>query len=210
MNLPPNEFSTYDNIRRIHRQSLPQRSMNLAVMSLHLESVAASFVVEALTFFTNLETDWRWDNLRLLSLTSRFLRPGGDIDKTHQLLLHAARAAERMPNLQTMELWNGEERLAGLFQYHTEEGAATLLWRGTWNLDFPAEVVRAWEMLFPENVPLCLRIKPPELLEAGTIGSHGDAIVALDLKIPVARPVSVQQIQWEWARLRKGSGRSLT
>ncbi|KAK8058046.1 Oxoglutarate iron-dependent oxygenase [Apiospora phragmitis] len=90
-------------------------------------------------FLRDLEPAWSWPSLRSLVLTSRLLsakpkRQAG-IDA---LLESAAAAAMRMPKLETMEIWNGGEGLAGTFQYRSSPSSIT--WRGTWARPFPPSV----------------------------------------------------------------------
>jgi hypothetical protein len=115
------------------------------------------------------------------------------------MLRAAAAAAMKMPNLETMEIWNGEKGLAMLFRYQRAERGqpAVITWRGTWELTLRPLVIQAWD-----SVALRHRgqghVIVKELLDAGaSVKSHGDAIRHLKLSRPVIRPVSLRQIQME-------------
>lgn len=105
----------------------------------------------------------------------------------------------KMPNLETMEIWNGREGLATLFRYQRAGGGrpATITWRGTWKFALRPPVVQAWE-----EVALKHRghgsVIVKELLDADAdVKSYADAIRHLKLLNPVIRPISLRQIRME-------------
>jgi hypothetical protein len=114
------------------------------------------------------------------------------------MLRAAAEAAMKMPNLETMEIWNGYKGLAMLFRYQRAKRGrpALITWRGTWELTLRPPVIQAWD-----SVALRHRgqghVIVKKLLDAGCVKSHGDAIRHLKLSRPVIRPVSLRQIQME-------------
>lgn len=117
------------------------------------------------------------------------------------MLQSAAVAAMEMPNLETMELWNGEKGLAMLFRYQrAEQGQgqlAVITCRGTWELTLRPVVLQAWDAVALRHRGQG-HIVVKELLDAGVrVMSHGDAIGHLKLSRPVIRPVSLRQIQME-------------
>ncbi|KAK0709070.1 hypothetical protein B0T26DRAFT_804870 [Lasiosphaeria miniovina] len=97
-----------------------QVSSALAMASLELEYLSASFMVDAADFFDACRPSWKWPNLTSLALTSQLLTPdrhwAAMIDK---MLQAAAAAGIEMPRLETMEIWNGGEGLAALFRYQS-------------------------------------------------------------------------------------------
>ncbi|KAL6898338.1 hypothetical protein GGI43DRAFT_428518 [Trichoderma evansii] len=158
----------------------------VANTSLKLECLSASFIVDASYFFQTREHSWRWPNLTLLILTYNCL------------FLEAAAAAMKMPNLKTMEIWNGREGLAALFRYQLkrDEQSAMITWRGTWDFTLQPAVIQAWEAVahkYHGNGSIIIK----ELLDVNAIKCHGDAIYHLKLSELVIRPVSLRQIRIE-------------
>lgn len=176
----------------------PIVSRMVALASLKLEHLSASFIVDASHFF-ELEPSWEWPNLTSLVLTSRLLTPENSIE-IGAMLQAAAAAAMKMPRLETMEIWNGRKGLAALFKYqafrnrHLQE--ARLIWRGTWILRMEPPILRAWEAVVHQYNGWRLDWVQ-ERLEEADIKSHGDAIHYLMLSSQVIRPISLQQIRTE-------------
>ena len=114
------------------------------------------------------------------------------------MLLAAAASAKQMPNLKTMEIWNGENGVAMLFRYQAERGRPALITcRGTWELTLRRPVLQAWDSVAPVHHGKG-HVVITELLDAGVyIGSHGDAIHHLKPSRPAVRPVSLRQIRTE-------------
>lgn len=65
----------------------------------------------------------------------------------------AAAAATKMPNLETMEIWNGQVGLAMLFRYQLVGGGRppVITWRGTWGFNLRSAVIQAWEAVALEH-----------------------------------------------------------
>lgn len=181
------------------RNPHPAVGRMVALASLQLEHLAASFLVDATHFFA-IEPSWEWPNLTSLVLTSKVLRLGEDPIQIGAMLGAAAAAAMRMPRLETMEIWNGRKGLAAVFRYQTLRNArqATVTWRATWELTLEPWLIRAWEAVvhhrYGESWSLGV---VQERLDAAAIKSHGDAVPCLRLSGQVIRPVSLQQIQME-------------
>ncbi|KAL2867734.1 uncharacterized protein BJX67DRAFT_380677 [Aspergillus lucknowensis] len=174
-------------------------SRAVAKASLELEHVSASFIVDASDFFHTREPSWKWPRLTSLALTSRLLAPDESPIEIDNMLRAAAAAAMKMPNLETMEIWNGQEGLAMLFRYQVTGGGgpAMITWRGTWEFALRPPVVLAWEAVALEHRGHGSVIVK-ELLEVGAVvKSHGDAIHHLKLLNPVIRPISLRQIRME-------------
>ncbi|KAM3071251.1 hypothetical protein ACMFMG_008842 [Clarireedia jacksonii] len=113
------------------------------------------------------------------------------------MLRAAAVAATEIPNLETMEIWNGEKGLAMLFRYQRAERGqpVVITCRGTWGLTLRPLVIQAWDSVAQRHRGEG-HIIVKELLDTGAcVKSHGDAIRYLKLSRPVIRPVSLRQIQ---------------
>lgn len=178
-------------------------SQSLCRVSFGLESLSAAFLVDASEFF-NLDSSMPahdWPNLTELILTSQLLAPtaeeGEEEDNEEGIMsmLHAAGlAAMRMPKLQTMKIWNGDEKLAALFSYQfAERPHATITCTGTFNLTLKPAVIKTWEKVVARRGGLGLRVSY-EMFFADDITTHADAIVRLGLWETVVRPVSLQQM----------------
>lgn len=168
-----------------------------ALASLKLEHLAASFIVDASHFF-EIEHSWEWPNLKSLVLTSKSLVPDKNPIKIGVVLQAAAAAAMKMPQLKTMEIWNGRKGLAALFKYQTfrDKQQAMITWRGTWKLAIESSIIRAWEAVMHQYDGWRL-VLVQERLDEAAIKSHGDAIHYLMLSSQVIRPISLQQIRME-------------
>lgn len=181
----------------IHRKPSPAVRRKIALASLKLEHLAASFIVDASHFF-EIEPSWEWSNLSSIVLTSNLLTPDQDPIKIEVMLQAAAAAAIKMPRLETMEIWNGRQGLAALFKYQVfhDREEATITWRGTWQLSMEESSTQAWEAVIDQYGGFRLNWVQEHLDEA-VIKSHGDAIHHLMLSSSVIRPISLQQIQME-------------
>ncbi|KAI3337028.1 hypothetical protein HD806DRAFT_542763 [Xylariaceae sp. AK1471] len=165
---------------------IPDLSVSEAIAkaSLKLEHLSASFIADASHFFdVACKPSFKWPNLTSLVLTSQSLTPDEDLVTIYALLQAAATAASNMPQIRTMEIWNGRRGLAGLFRYRLTERhrPAVVTWRGTWGLTLPPQLRQVWEA---------------ELLNV-QVKCHGDAVFYLQLAKPVLRPTSLQQIRAE-------------
>ncbi|KAF5589861.1 hypothetical protein FPANT_6194 [Fusarium pseudoanthophilum] len=169
----------------------------MALTSLPLEHLAASFIIDASHFFA-IDSTSEWPNLTSLVLTSQLLKPEEDPTKMDALLEAAAVAALRMPRLETLEIWNGRKGLAALFQYRRIRGSrhGRILWRGTWKYHITTSVLQAWEAVGHLHTGWRLDVVQEQVDEAA-IQSHGDALQHLMLSGQAIRSVSLQQIQRE-------------
>lgn len=181
------------------RNPHPAVGRMVALASLQLEHLAASFLVDARHFFA-IEPSLDWPNLTSLMLTSNVLRPDEDPVQIGGMLHAAAAAVMRMPRLETMGIWNGRKGLAAGFRYQTLRNArqAIITWRATWEFTMESLLIRAWEAVVHlwHDDRWSLGVVQ-ERLDAAAIKSHGDAIPCLRLSGQVIRPVSLQQIQME-------------
>lgn len=181
----------------IIRNPAPAISRRVALASLKLEHLAASFIVDASHFF-KIELSWEWPRLSSLVLTSNLLTPDENPIEIGAMLQAAAAAALKMPQLETMEIWNGRKGLAALFKYQAFRNTqqATIIWRGTWTLAMDPSTIEAWEAVVHQYNGWELNLVQERLDEAA-IKSHGDAIHYLMLSSQVIRPISLQQIRIE-------------
>lgn len=177
------------------RNPAPAISRMIALASLKLEHLAASFIVDASHFF-EMEPSWEWPNLTSLVITSKLLTPDENSIEIGAMLQAAAAAAIKMPRLVTMEIWNGRKGLAALFKYQAlrDIQQAIITWRGTWKLTMEPAVIQAWEAVVHQYDGWRLNLVQERLDEAA-IKSHGDAIHYLMLSSQVIRPISLQQIR---------------
>lgn len=104
----------------------------------------------------------------------------------------------KMPNLEIMEIWNGQAGLAMLFRYQFagEGQRAVITLKGTWEFDLRSPVIQAWEAVALNHCSDGF-VVVRELLDAAIIRCHGDTIQHLKLVMSVIRPVSLRQIQLE-------------
>ncbi|KAK4936478.1 hypothetical protein LTR10_022641 [Elasticomyces elasticus] len=179
------------------RNPAPAVSRTVALASLKLEHLAASFIVDASHFF-EIDPSWEWSNLTSIVLTSKLFTPEKDPVEIGVMLQAAAAAAKKMPQLETMEIWNGGQGLAALFKYQVfpDRQEATITWRGTWNFTMESSLIQAWEAVIHQYDGCRLNLVQERLNEAA-VKSHGDAIHYLMLSSQVIRPISLQQIQME-------------
>ncbi|KAL7958124.1 hypothetical protein V8C34DRAFT_305178 [Trichoderma compactum] len=180
------------------RISTSKVSRAVAKASLKLEHLSASFMVDASHFFQAREPSWTWPNMTWFAMTSRLLGPDASPVEIDDMLIAASAAAIKMPNLQVMEIWNGQEGLAMLFRYQKAKGGqpAVVTRKGTREIALGSAVMRAWEDVAREHrCNGCVVIT--ELIDVGLVQSHGDAIHHLQLSNPVIRPISLRQIRME-------------
>ncbi|KAK1994005.1 hypothetical protein LX36DRAFT_693386 [Colletotrichum falcatum] len=161
----------------------PAVSQMVALASLKLEHLAASFIADA-SYFLEIDPTWEWPNLTSLVLTSKLLTPDENPTETGAMLRAAAAAAMKMPRLEIMEIWNGRKGLAALFRYQAFHNVqqAEIVWKGTWRFIMETSIIQAWEA---------------EQLDGAAIESHGDALHYLKLSSQAIRPISLQQIRME-------------
>jgi len=105
-----------------------------------LETLSAAFLVDAKDFFTGFHPKKpvpppdapdalpSWKALRKLALTTCFFDSSGTCSKMRNLLIAAGRAVAYMPQLEAMEIWNGGDKDAVVFQYAKQDGRHRLTW----------------------------------------------------------------------------------
>ncbi|EHK45603.1 hypothetical protein TRIATDRAFT_317758 [Trichoderma atroviride IMI 206040] len=173
----------------------------LSDVSTNYESLSASFAVDADSFFALDEGQppKRWPNLKYLFLTSQLLAPDQDETRLTNMLRAAARAAIYMPNLETMQIWNGRKNLAALFKYEaaTEGQPCTITWKGTWEFVLQASLIQAWQAVVSGLSEHEVMRVIYESIDGDQVRCHGDGMILLELPEMVIRRVSLRQIQRE-------------
>ncbi|KAL7799215.1 hypothetical protein V8C37DRAFT_367017 [Trichoderma ceciliae] len=104
-------------------------------------------MVDACDFFNTHDPSQKWPNSTSLVLTSQLLAPDESHTGIMDMLQRAGLAAARLPKLKTMEIWNGREKLAALFEYELlgEGQPASITWRATWDFILQPQVITTWE-----------------------------------------------------------------
>ena len=126
--------------------------IDLGKTSKHFEELYINDMVDAKDFFQPFwegapnyqRTRREWKNLKRLSLYSSLLRPQ---NYDQQIIVAAARAARKMPQLQFMELWSCDRRWACIFTYTTSENLHDphkIELRSSWAGQLSEEAVKAW------------------------------------------------------------------
>jgi hypothetical protein len=141
-----------------------------------------------------------WKNLKYLSLTSQHLSP----EHSGMILSMAARAAERMPQLKIMELWNcwSRRREACIFRYRREGTEASIELVTTWLGDIPPGAEAAWARVATLQRPLTFRCEVRDWNPGFMDGDYA-VLEQLELKEHMLHPVSLRQIAREDQRRRE-------
>lgn len=180
------------------RTPAPAVSDMIARASINLEQLSASYILDASQFF-DLERSLCWNKLTSLVLTSNLLLPEESPTEIGSMLQAAAAAvaAHRMPQLLSMDVWNGRKGVAAAFQYRAfaESRTTTITWKSTWEVDIQQPVIDSWGAVALEHGRRLMFVK--ERLDKAAIKSHGDAIDRLRLADQVIQNVSLRQIRME-------------
>ena len=155
-------------------------------------------MTDASEFLESCQPKWQWHRLRFLALTSRILCDKTTSLQINNLMEAAAGYALRMPELETMILWNGARGTACAFTWCRQ--GASLSCRATWEVELERSAVEAWKTVAYKKTSRELTVSREVL--AHEIGSHGDAIHHLGLESLVVDNVSLCQIRKESERLR--------
>lgn len=137
-------------IAKYFESSDPAVSQEVAIASQQLDYLSASFIVDAHHFFTQAlpSSCSEWPNLTSITPTSQLLEPRETTAEIEVMLQAAASVALKMPQLYTMEIWNGRKGLIK-FQASQRLQPAAITWRSTWTLILSEllPVIRHWEAL---------------------------------------------------------------
>ena len=166
-----------------------------ASKSRDLEYLSISFMIDAQQFLNSCQPSYTWHHLKSLTLTSSILTQRVHQKEISKLLCNATLAAENMPLLETMVLWNSNHGEACAAIYHRNKASrqATITWRGTWDLELSHDVIESWQRVASDSYQL--RVENERV--QGVINSHGDAVYHLRLPNGVIDPVSLWQIRKE-------------
>jgi hypothetical protein len=186
-----------------HRARMIDQDLSGALVnaSLGLETLSGAFMFEARKFFSSADDQiyrsLEWPHLRSIRLTSSLLKSSANKDDIMRMLVYASSAALRMPQLTTMEIWNGDRELAASFQYEFSQAdlSARVTWTGTFDLPFSGSFVATWETLASERGSQKSVEWVSKIVNGTIMKCHGDALVQLGLSGTVVRPISVKQIR---------------
>lgn len=183
-------------------------SCELARSSHNLEELYVANNIDAFHFFYAFHAHaplsqrrWMvWKNLKYLSLTSQYLSH----EHSGMILSMAARAAERMPQLKIMELWNCWSRrgVACIFRYKRGETEASIEFVNTWLGGLPAGAQVAWARVATLQRPLTFHCKVRHWNPGFLDGDYG-VLEQLELKEHMLHPISLRQIAREDQRRRE-------
>ncbi|KAH7318212.1 hypothetical protein B0I35DRAFT_478740 [Stachybotrys elegans] len=193
-------FEDFQPTYHTHLDSPAQKQLGqkLARSSRHLEELHAALNVDARDFFHNfypgsnadIADGLRWGNLRLLSLTSRYLAP----ESYQSLIKAAAAAAQNMLKLQTMELWNGHRRGSCIFRYKVVGGQPEIQLLSTWDAEFDHTMTRCWEAVAQLNCPGRQLISSVGRLDPRYVVGHSTILRFLELIDRMLNATSLNQI----------------
>ncbi|KAK3361645.1 hypothetical protein B0T24DRAFT_724801 [Lasiosphaeria ovina] len=168
----------------------------------------------------------QWPRLRTLALTSadlcpppRDATPAAKAEaeaRMDKLLVAAARAAaQAMPALDTLELWNGGKGHACVFRYSRCGGGEyqrlpVVTLQNTWGGELRQDVVDAWEAVADVERGIVVEVAQ---LDSARFKTHGSVLGLLDLRRLVVHPMSQCQLEWEakngvWGRGKNKRRRS--
>lgn len=89
-----------------------------------------------------------WPNLHWLTLTSGVISKYSEADTVNDLLHAAGLAAQHMPKLQALELYNASKwHGAGVFRYLVINNTAVVSWTSTFEFKMGREVKTAWRQV---------------------------------------------------------------
>lgn len=145
--------------------------------------------------------------LQSIALTSQhWLEPTEE--NTEKLLLLAAKAAETMPSLQIMEIWNCRNGHAAIFRYEatgtSESSASRLTWRCSWDIpEKPivwSKVIAAWRHVASTIAGRELRFTQDPLPRVPyQYRTYGGIMHQLKLRNWILDPTSVMQVRMRTA-----------
>lgn len=167
-----------------------------AKKSMQLKHLSVAFVIDAADFFRACDPEWRWNELRSLTLTAKALVRETQPGETYQQLQAAARVALGMPKLESLTLWNGDVGEACGFVYRRYQDDVSITWRANWEFELGSEVRSAWEAVAKMHSPRSALRVETEMLRGCALLSHGDSIHHLGLH-SVIDSTSSDQIQKE-------------
>ncbi|KAJ4187596.1 hypothetical protein NW755_007089 [Fusarium falciforme] len=166
----------------------------------HLESISISCLIDAKDFFqpfwtSRTECTTTWENFKTLSLTSQILKSSSR-SRVNGLLCAAANTAMKMPKLQLLELWNGDEGMAFVFRYRVKDTVTEITWLSTHIPKVDQKVINAWTSVAvaqgrPDVRVSIGKLDPDKIISTGTVLRY------LYLREQILHAVSAYRIAWE-------------
>lgn len=148
--------------------------------SLNLIWLSVSYLIDAEDFFEPFfapqrgsAEDITWAQLESVCLTSNILTSNSQ-SRINRLLLAAARAAQRMPKLRTLEIWNGAAQKGAIFCYMSQEDSSRIVWHTTSSFSLDPETIQAWRDVastYARNEPKisCGQMSPSLFINTGSV-----------------------------------------
>ncbi|KAH8805548.1 hypothetical protein F5884DRAFT_885995 [Xylogone sp. PMI_703] len=152
----------------------PTLGQDLAVASQQFEELHATLLIDAKDFFhmfwpgqkPQKENGLEWKRLKYLALTSYSLNPR-DYD---ELIRAAAAAAQKMPHLKVMELWNCRRGEAYVFRYESRAVDAQISMISTWEPRLSWQAKADWRTAAKIHNNACeIHVSPVVNLDANRI-----------------------------------------
>lgn len=134
-------------------------AQGLRRLSLTLEELSVSYMADAAHFFEPFlkiprhskqlaGAELQWPNLRWLSMTSGAISQFSDAHDMNDLLRGVGLAAQHMPQLEALELWNAKPRHgAGVFRYLVVNNTGVISWTSTFEFKMSRVVKTAWRQV---------------------------------------------------------------
>lgn len=180
----------------VWRSELPILGCIFAKRSLDFEKLSVAFLIDSNDFFQSCQQEWIWEHLSLLCLTARTLTQTNHPDVIPSTLKSAAAAAQSMPCLHVMTLWNSVQSKACKFIYCAESGSTSVIWKGIWNLHMEPSMIHDWQKVAQKYTRYNLQIiHEPEILVQ--VESHSHAVELLEFPAEVIDPISLWQMRKE-------------
>ncbi|KAL6793056.1 hypothetical protein J3E68DRAFT_451506 [Trichoderma sp. SZMC 28012] len=176
-------------------------SVTLASQSISFEQLTGCYSVDAVPFFQAVDFRWTWPSLTTLSLTCSLFATPEKCDEIVTLLERVGMAAQRMPQLQTLDIWYGMRHHAAAFRHRVTDRLITISWLGTWDLNLEAQedgiVATAWKALARLQGNRILYIATYRPVKVEDVTSHAAAIRLLGIGRSVIHPASLEEISRE-------------
>ncbi|KAI1259986.1 hypothetical protein F5Y18DRAFT_442118 [Xylariaceae sp. FL1019] len=201
------DYDTVPYYKRHKRGCMPALGLDLARTSRHFEELHAAYNVDARHFFDLFWDDEpikpvryepKWPKLKYMSMTSHELMPFGNHDR---LIQTAAAAALKMPELDTMELWDcHSEHGQSIFRYERRTAQQPRIqFLSTWHGQLTKEARLAWAQVASMHGSDRPLETETILLDPPSSGGRHNIIKYLHLKSRIWNETSVQQIMSEGA-----------
>ncbi|KAK7961686.1 uncharacterized protein PG986_002511 [Apiospora aurea] len=151
-------------------------SQHLALRSRGMGELGICNIIDGRQFFAAFKSNEPlplWPDLRLLTLTAS-LKPDIEDENSPELLQGFLKRlpefVRRMPKLQTLELYEADDKGAALLQFSRspkDGGRAAVRWFSTWPLAIDNDVKTAWESIPSEDGHSRVEFLPEEM-----VGTH--------------------------------------